>query len=98
MTVREALAAALNADLQRDKGKQGINELLGLGDRLDLIIAHLERAGFVIVPRVPTEAMCDAAENGPLAAYLGNQADYHVSRSTWAAMLAAALAEPRGGD
>lgn len=55
-------------------------------------LAELDRQGYQIVPKVPTEAMIDAGEDRdrPAAAWSGYSTEYASCEDHYAAMLAAA--------
>jgi hypothetical protein len=55
---------------------------LGSGDIADTIITELQSRGFVIVPREPTQAMCEAPADA------GNAAR---AKAVWQAMIEEAL-------
>jgi hypothetical protein len=77
-------------------GRHMMREMItALADRLEALAGPMEREGWVLVPREPTEAMINAAmESGPSDATKAatNSLDRHVGLTVdiWTAMLSAA--------
>jgi len=92
MTMRERIARAICLTYIRANGVGDEVDPFGWTEYLaeaDAVLAEIEAAGMVLVPKEPTEAMKDAAYDR-MGAEAG--ADYPSPESSWEAMLSAAPA------
>lgn len=83
-SAKEVIAAAMKAGVDNDGDGFSIGEKWSR-TFADAILAALDAAGYVVVPREPTEAMREAARAAPLARGIGNVGIGEVYRAMIAA-------------